>query len=79
MVKEGNTCLDEHLYAVRAIVSARNPETLGPGFFISYARDSSITRSLWVYRKHTPNTCGVQENVQWQTAPPNVLHLYDLC
>lgn len=79
MAEKGNTCLDETLSAMRAILSESNSETLGPGFLISDARDCSITRSLWEYRKHTSNPCGVQENVQWQLAPQNGLHLYDLC
>ena len=79
MVREGNTCLDESLYAVRAILSASNPATLGSGFFTSDARDRSITRSLRECRKHTSNPCGVPGNVQWQLAPQNVPHFYDLC
>lgn len=74
-----NICLDGTLYYVRAILLASNPEILGLGAFVSDSRDYLVKRSLWEYRKHLQNPYGAQNNVQWQLAPKNVLHLYDLC
>lgn len=78
-LEEENSCLDETLYDVRAILFASNPEILGLGVFISDSRDYLVKRSLWEYRKHPQNPCGAQHNVPWQLAPKNGLHLYDLC
>lgn len=79
MEEEENMCLDETLYDVRAILFASNPEILGLGVFISDSRDYLVKKSLYEYRKHPQNPCGAEDNVQWQLASQNALHLYDLC